>query len=492
MNRRNFALSWGRKLFFGLSWPLTLLLSLVYLKSFILPQNFIEGLYFVTSLIGQTGILTAIVYFVLYVPLVIIFPNYYMARIWALLLILILNFLILLDALSFSGFHLHLYSYIWKPILETGLQSIIPVPFAATALLMAAFVLSLIIWFRGEFLWRIMQGRFSNPVSNWYLVLIGAFLIIGRFALHDHVSSSLAAVFPLNIESIRPIEASNDSRNVHYPSSTIQCAGKHNPNIVMIVLGDWDREEFTPEFMPLTFLMKRHGLNFNSHYKVATTREEGLFCLMYSIPSSYKGRIKNIAPALYTELNKRKYETLVLGATNETETMPKFREWIANRTGDLTRPTFLSLSLGRASKETDALVQEIILTIQKDGLLKGAQVIITSATSTGKKLPLLWINSDRVSAEINHPTSVYDVIPSLMQKIWSCKNSFRFASTGENLDRPERDWVLVSSRNHFEILDLKNNGIISVQDRFIQEKGNGELKLLFPALKKMTEFYRIK
>ena len=81
MNRRQFALSWGRKLFFGLSWPLSIVLALLYARSFILPANGVDWIYYVASIIGQTGLLTVVFYFVLFCPLVMLFPFYYVSRI---------------------------------------------------------------------------------------------------------------------------------------------------------------------------------------------------------------------------------------------------------------------------------------------------------------------------------------------------------------------------------------------------------------------------
>src|SRR4051812_12023787 len=101
MTRRNFALSWGRKMFFGLGWPLFSAIALNYLQSQILPTSVLGLIYFITTFIGQFGLLTALIYFVLYFPVIYIFPSYYFSRFWAIFLIMLTGLFILFDSVVF-------------------------------------------------------------------------------------------------------------------------------------------------------------------------------------------------------------------------------------------------------------------------------------------------------------------------------------------------------------------------------------------------------
>ena len=163
MNRRKFALSWGRKIFFGISWPLSSALTLVYLRSFILPETVTDWFYFLMTLIGDIGLLNVAFYFLLYCPIALISPTYYIARIWSLLLVLALNLFILVDAISFSSYHLHIYSYLSELYLTEGLHHLIGSLSGFGVLVAGLVALALLIWIRGEMIWRGMQGRFSNP-----------------------------------------------------------------------------------------------------------------------------------------------------------------------------------------------------------------------------------------------------------------------------------------------------------------------------------------
>lgn len=490
MNQRKFVLSWGRKMFFGLSLPVSYLVGLVYLRSFILPQNTEEWVYFFTTFIGQFGLLNAVAYFLLFCPIILLAPSYYVSRIWSMILMIALNLAILMDSLSFSTFHLHLYSYIWKPLVDNGFSNLFSSAAATILLTIACLTFAVVIWFRGEILWRKMQTRFSNPVKNWYLVMIVIGLLISKFGLHEKVSTSLAAVFPLNKESIRPIDHHKDTRKIAYPASELNCSGKSNPNLVFILVDEWNRDQFSAEEMPLSFHMKNHGISFTSHYNVASDVEGGKFSLFYSLPASYQPSASKSGPAMFGVMKKRNYDISSFSTSADPDTYQGFKTWITSRTGEVMNPFFLSLEFKQGGASVDAYIQEVVKDLQKADMLKNTFIVITGAHSSGDYLPLLWVNPDRRGGEVGHPTTVYDVVPTLMQRLWNCKNSFKVSSTGQLLDNVERDWILVTGNEEFKVIDLKNRGLLTVKDRFIKEEGSPRQKLLFPALKMMTEFYR--
>lgn len=102
-----------------------MVLSLLYLKASILPETFSEWIYVILTYVGHFGLINLLVYFLLYLPFALVMPTYYMARLWLLLLILGVNTFIFLDALSFSTYHLHLYSFVSQLFLKYGHQYLI-------------------------------------------------------------------------------------------------------------------------------------------------------------------------------------------------------------------------------------------------------------------------------------------------------------------------------------------------------------------------------
>lgn len=501
MNRRSFVLSWGRKIFFGISWPLSTLIALLYLKSFVLPQTPTDWVYYVTTLIGHYGIANAIVYFLLYCPIVLLMPTYYVSRFWSLLLILILNLFILLDAVAFSSYQLHIYSFLSKLVMSEGVQNLV----GANGTMIGAIglvVLALVIWIRGERVWRYMQTRFSNPVKNWYLVLIVLCLLIGKSIYHyGSIDPRLSSLFPLDFNPKREDENKVvDTRTLHYPSSKLSCTGKNNPNIVMIVIKEWSQEQLNPELMPNVFHMKKHGMSFNSHYSVSTDANGGIFSLYYSIPSSYQTTAKDVSPAIMTELDRRQYEIVDLGndatatsspSEHDEKTLQSFKDWANNRSSDLIQSYSLNLTFIQHAGEVDKLIQSVVLELQKEGLLKDTYIVMTGGHSGPSSLmmPLLVFTPDRKADEIDHATSSYDVIPTLMDTALGCKKVYHSVGLGKSLFDEGRDWLLVSGKDNFKILDLSKSVLTTVAGGNISDvslKG-GEAQprreLIFKALK---------
>jgi membrane-anchored protein YejM (alkaline phosphatase superfamily) len=503
MNRRKFTLAWGRKVFFGLSWPFSSLLTILYLRSFILPETQVDWLYFVVTFVGHIGFLNAALYFLLFCPVILLLPSYYVSRLWALLLILALNLFIFVDALSFSSYHLHIYSYISKLLAEQGVHHLIGSSAGVMLLTTGALVLAVFVWIRGDILWRYMSGRFSNPIRNWYLLVI--LLCLGTSKILHRTSDihpKLADMFPLNFHLPRPAREFHDNRRFYYPADNLVCQGKQNPNVVLIVVKEWSNDEYTEELMPRTYHMKRHAMSFNRHLGVATDVDGGLFSLLYSVPASYESSIDQSArPALFRELSDRKYEVATLASgrptvgdpTEDAETMERFRWWLTNRSGGESRPYFLSLVLGQRSLDADKLVHQIVLDLQQEELLRNTHFLITGAFAGAgdPHIPLLWVTPERRPGEFNHVTSQYDVLPSFMQRIWSCKKAFKAASVGEPLEKPERDWILVSGKDEFRIVDLRRDNVISVSSGKVSSPArDARVELIFSGLELMTKFNR--
>lgn len=499
MNRRKFALSWGRKIFFGISWPLTFLLTIVYLKSFILPVTPTDWIYYVTTLIGHTGLLTAIIYFLFYCPVILLLPTYYVSRLWSLALISILNVFVLVDALSFSHYQLHVYSYISKLVMEQGLDNLLGSNTGLMILIGGLVVFAILIWIRGEMIWRSMQARFSNPVKNWYLVFILICLVISKSIFHyGNIHPNLAEIFTANLNFKRQVEVHHDNRRFFYPKGDPQCVGKQNPNIVMIVLNQWSQDEFNADSMPKTFHMKKHGMNYLSHRGVTTNSETGMFSYIYSLPANYLPLADKHLPAILAELTKRKYDLVHFmvdqseadPAKKDASSMQQFRDWLNGRTGEEITSHFILMTLSQNSSLVDESIQEVVLELQKDNLLKNTHIILTgNYSASGQNIPLLWVSPDRKAGEVNHVTTQYDVIPTFLTRALGCKKAFSTTGFGVPLDSPTRDWYISTTPDGFIINDVSHNGTIAVSNSSIQVTGSARKELIFPALRMLTKFY---
>lgn len=492
MNKRKFAFSWGRKMFFGFSFPMSLLIGAVYLRSFILPETIADWAFFITSYIGHLGLLNVLFYFVLFCPVIFLMPTYYVSRFWSLFLILLLNVALLLDALSFSSFHFHLYDFLSPELWEAGYNFVKDSQFLLIIFLALILSITVIFWIRGELIWRHMQGRFSNPVKNWYLFLIIVFFVTGKLIyFYQPIDLSLARVLPLHFAFGKTDEVNKDNRKFFYPSSNLVCKGKSNPNIIMLIIKEWSSDQVAPEMMPKITHMKDHAISYTRHLNVSSSSEEGLFSLSYALPSSYRGLETKSPPVFLKELEKRNYE--ISSFDPGRNNFQAADQWIENRSGEEIRPFFLSLILNQHPFEVDALIDQFILKLEAAGILRNSEVILTGAYpgATAKEIPLFWFRPLRKSSEINHLTTPYDVIPSLMNEIWGCKNVFQAASVGKPLKNEKREWVVASHANGFKIYDFKNNNVLNFSNGRLSVEGNNpRYNLVFPALKLMTKFNR--
>jgi membrane-anchored protein YejM (alkaline phosphatase superfamily) len=492
MNRRTFVLRWGRKLFFGISWPLSSLLTLLYFQSFILPENKMDFFYLLVTLVGHVGLLNFLFYSCLYVPVVFVLPTYYTSRIWSLLLIASLNLFILLDALSFSIYNNHIYGFISKLILQNGIHHLIGSNLALWVLGVASLFIAIFIWIRGESIWRYMQGRFSNPVSNWYLILIFLCLGVSKVSFrYLDIHPKLAEIFPFNINFARIERERQDNRKLYYPSDNLQCQGKQNPNIVLIVVKEWSVEELNQKLMPKTFHMKNHAISYNFNYGVSTNVEGSLYSLFYSIPATYKSSTGANKPAIYEQLGLRKYDVVDKSNDDYSLLLENLKSRRLNNTGVKLNPYFISIILQDKAAAADNVIQNIVLQLQNDDLLKNTHVLITGAFSGMKssKVPLLWMTPEQTDEEVNFMTSQYDIMPTLMQKIWGCKKAFKNASIGRSFESDEKDWLLITGDNGFKIIDFKKDSVTTVFNGEIQDSGlTPRHELIFKALKSMTKF----
>lgn len=147
------------------------------------------------------------------------------------------------------------------------------------------------------------------------------------------------------------------------------------------------------------------------------------------------------------------------------------------------------MNIALEGAEADEVIQSLILKLQSEELLKNTYIIMTGLQSSTGSVPLVWISPDRKSGEVNHSVTHYDVIPTLMERAWGCKNVFASASTGEPLSKKDRDWYVYTTKNGFKIMNVEG-GSVTVENGNVSVEGEARRELVFPALKLLTKFNR--
>jgi membrane-anchored protein YejM (alkaline phosphatase superfamily) len=502
MNRRKFSLSWGRKLFFGISWPLSCVLGLIYFKSILPPKDFSSWLYLIFNHLGHYGLLNVLAYFLLYCPVVLLLPTYYVSRFWSLILILGLNSLILIDGLTFATYHSHLYGFLSQLVREEGITLIFGSSGSFIVALASLVVFAILVWIRGEQIWRAMQRRFNNQVKNWYLIFIVVTFMLGHALMFfGRANSELSTLYPVNIYQRSTFGPESGLHGIHYPKEKLVCGGRANPNLVVISIREWSKDQLDPETMPNTTHLQTHAQTYSSHWGVSSTGEDGIFSLLYSIPATFKHGIGSVPAAIEGEASKRNYAVTKISSEgngdpvqHDSKIIDSFR--LLSPTFSEGKPFFVTLTFHQHASEVDKLINDLVLMLQKSGKLSETYLVLTGGFSgdVSKEVPLLVFTPDRSSQQIAHKTSHYDVMPTLMEKMWSCKNAFQ-ASMGKSLKDEKRDWLLISGPQSFSVLDFQNQMMTkvsasSILDTPLAPGGKRDRKLLLKVLRKMKEFNR--
>jgi uncharacterized protein len=493
MTRKSFVFSWGRKIFFGFSWPISCLLGLVYLQSYLFPQGTVATIYFFISYIAVYGLLNAAAYFLLYCPVIFLMPAYYVCRFWSLIIVLCLNFFILIDALIFSQYRGHLDSFYFQYLTHEGPVDLFHFkPFYFVAFI-GAFIFLVSFWLRGERLWKVMQKRFSNPNHNWYLVLIFVCGVASTLMFYNSSDNreklaSAGELFPLALPKYVKGEEIDVTftpyQKVYYPSQEMKCTGRSNPNLVMIVVKNWSPAE---EDLDLLHHLSTHGKYFTEHMAVSSDSESGIFSLLYGLSPLYLDSIKEnkINPEIFEEMKKRKYEFLLAG----NEEVPGAE--LFNRNGFIKGthtkiPFFMFHYVNSAAKMSE--IYQLFSMIQKEGQISNTLFVITSDYSDKSlKVPFFMVGRKQTGQLVPTVSSHYDLVPTLMSDLWDCKNHPRQYSQGVSMNGPAKEWFPVGRATELQVFDTQTKEIMPMNVKDFSDKKSEKI---LGAIREINYFFK--
>lgn len=518
-------------MFFGLGWALTSLMALNYFQSMIIPQTSTGWIYFLTTFIGHYGLILSLVYFLMYVPVVSLLPSYYVSKIWSTVLLISINLFIFFDSYVFTRFRFHLDSFLWN--LLRGPEALNAFGLDTVKLTVIGFVTAavfVVLWYRGERLWRSMQARFSNPVKNWYLVLIAICLVTSQLmfmygeANNSRYITRLSSIFPLHytvsgsgvFEKKTTISDNQGYKDFYYPSETLNCPMKQPKNVLLIVLDKWNAADFNPILTPNISHFASHGQTFLNHYSGGFNANDGYFSLMYSLSPNYAESVlnQNEEPAFLGQLKKSKIDTtffeygtkspLNVYQPDEKEiSLDYIESHLADR-DDLAEvnPFFMQVYLGTESlADKDNNAKTVIDLFIKHKLVNNTIIIITGAYADQMKTPLVVIWPGKGRGENSTLTSHYDLLPTIMKEDWKCKNPVSDFSLGHNLFGTKTvEQHVAGDYRQMKIVDLKAQTITSIHQseglevrdlntmQIENEKKN--TSMILNQLEKLTKFYK--
>jgi membrane-anchored protein YejM (alkaline phosphatase superfamily) len=488
MYQRNFALVWGRKMFFGLVWPLLMIVGLSYFQTQIFPKNFIELMFVVLSYVGFYGAMTSVLYFVFYAPFAYLFPTYYLTRFWSLLITLVACLLIFFDSILYASYGMHFNKFFLDLILNGAAKEIYQIQ-QSVMIISASIVISIAFyfWFQGERHWRHMQRKFKNTNSNWYFLLIalslGGSLIISHFgsgvttARVAGIAQSFFVPFSFNFENKNKEGLSVFS---FYAQEGLECKGEENQNIVFILVNDWKATRLNENEYPYLSHLVFHGTQLNNHKVLGTGIESGLFSILYGLPSLYEEQMISykVRPAFIKELERRNYG--LYSSLNKSLRDSKLGKIVFSFDGrdfnggdnfnsvNFERPFFFLFSLDyKSPKELEESVKLILDEIAARELSDETTVVVTGTNSNSSETqfvrPLILLNRKFKNRQANIESTQVDIVPTLMTELFRCEKSYPFYSDGQSIfDFSPRDYLVGGDKNEFFILDEMKQQILKV------------------------------
>ncbi|MFY7994028.1 MAG: DUF3413 domain-containing protein [Bacteriovoracaceae bacterium] len=489
-SQRRIALVWGRKFFFSYGLLSLLGVGLLFFQHLGKPESVLAWIYLITSFLGHFGMMIVLGFFVLYTPLVWISPGYYWSRFWASSIITTLVAVMGFDAVIVAQYRWHFYELLTLNrhlsfddiLLATGLNTI----FFGSIIVFWIFLFVI-----GEKLWRHLQRRFSQTVSNWYLYpIIGCFLISNLLHLvADYRGNQELAVY----DDTFTFQASPTAKKVltklglqkgtiesdeiphhpfFYPKGQLKCDLNPTKNLFVILVPAWTTSQFTDSENEVLSHYASHGQVFEENYLGTNNPQEGLFSFFYGLPTFYmQGFTQTKTPAVFLEkLEESGMDSsiLAIGAGAEfLSTSTKYKkigsnqelvQVAKNKLSSLvpgSRFAIFSILDNSVYSNTEVIVKELMEELVSKKLVKETHIIVASISSPDAKAPLFTLFSNREDQVVTHFSQMIDVVPSLMKDYFKCKNSYSDFSLGNNIwEEKDKNIMFNGFKNNLSILSF--------------------------------------
>lgn len=305
-----------------------------------------------------------------------------------------------------------------------------------------------------------------------------------------------------------------EAANIHYPKRTLYSTAVNHPypNIIFITISGLRYDALTMQKMPNLTQYADNSAQFINHYSTGNTNNTGLVGLFYGLQANYLDSLLQYqpTPVLINILKANNYQLELFSSTNFKDSLYRqaiFKEIKLNKQSESNQKTvanfltslnktkfnekpvfgFLSLNIrpnltpaqyDQKIAEIDLLIGLILPILPKENTL----TIITTEhgyvfnqrearnyfAPEEVYVPFI-IHWDKLPAgRYDKLTSHTDLLPTLMQNIFSVQNPVMDYAQGENLLKPVRqnNWVLTSNYPWNAI--IMNNGV----QYHIDNKGN--------------------
>lgn len=516
-SQRRLALVWGRKFFFSYGLFSLMLMGLLFFQHINKPESTLAWIYLVSTFIGHFGMMITVGFFALYTPLVWISSGYYWSRFWASSILASVIGFVALDALVVAQYRWHFYELLslknnlsFDDLLDaSGLQ---------TVFIGAIFVFWVFLFVIGEKLWRHLQRKFSQTVSNWYLYpIIGCFLLsIILHIIADHKGYQDLIVYDgvlsfqstptakklfskLGLESKKTNDVSLNHPSFFYPKDQLKCETKVTKNLVVVLIPSWNESDFINSESDILRHYASHGQRFDQNYIGTDKAQEGIFSFFYALPAFYmKNFLQEKTPTVFLEsISKSSVPPVILTAESGAEFLKdqaQFEKYATNaevvnafktkisQVAEDGHFALFNIIQNNNYADVENTVRELMESLVAAKKVKDTNIIVASISSDEPRAPLFTLFPNREDQTVSHFTQLVDIAPSIMKDQLKCKNSFTDYSLGQNLWETQKKNILFSGlKNDLSVLsfDAEKKILVELEKQdYIKE------------LKALTFFYK--
>jgi membrane-anchored protein YejM (alkaline phosphatase superfamily) len=324
--------------FFLLNSILLLLVATRYFQYFQDVKSFLTIFYLVLATVSHFSALSLLIYVLLYVPAVAIFPRETFAKIWAAIIAMLGLTVLLLDTFVYQLYHFHINSFVLDLVFGGAggqifefhaLQYVYVVGFIL--LLLALFIFIVYKCFKWQDKYSLKRGWIFTLAIALMMFLshfIHAWADAANYIPITRSSRYYPLYYPtvnkglmLKIGVVDSIQSNNNGINfsnqdklmLNYPKNALQMDKNCKTNIILILIDSWYYKSFDSIVMPNIYRFSKQCEVYNHHYSGSNGTRTGLFSIFYSIPGLFWDDVlaSQTSPIFVDELLKNNYQVQV-------------------------------------------------------------------------------------------------------------------------------------------------------------------------------------
>ncbi|WP_438865054.1 DUF3413 domain-containing protein [Neptunicella sp.] len=474
---------------------IAIIIASIYIFNSRLPDTAFGALYLLTNWFGHISFLTFIGFVILILPLCYLVPNVKVVKTTASVIAAVGLALLAFDALLYNKYGLHV-SFNSAELLRYETNNVIAnFNWQQWGFLILLFVVWLsfqlilanALWQRID---RFRVKKIGQPAAVFFIACF-----VCSHASHIWADAHLYQpivqqddMFPLSYPATaktlmakynmldresyqqrKELQLDRRIQQVNYPTSPMYCAINQQTNINLLVVSHGDIDP----------MAKQHNLTqLHDYYDMSSNAISGQFNIIYGLPELYQNAMHDIPPVLLDLPSKLGLSTYVYA--------PGFK--FGNSSWEAFASRFIDivphLAIGFVSPEqAKQLLNQFDYT---QGQLLITQLQSNSAVSTFSN-----INNLQSAVVSGHQ----DLAPTLLN-LMGCSTDSDVYSTGQNLLKPRREWLVTSlgdkiiMLNQSHRIEVDSNGNHKTYDRLTGEEISTELNtsMLSQGIKHLSRF----